>query len=85
MPNQSDELHDSRDPARINRLNDLIELMTAMFPGRVCDVPCDAWMNQHTDDDEMRPDVSHLDYTKALEAGAEFARETVATEQSCHQ
>ena len=51
----------SRDPARVDRLNAIVEAMAADRLD-VDVLPFDAWVNERVDDAAIRPDGSHYEY-----------------------
>lgn len=69
----TDEFRASRDPERIDRLNAIVQSL-ADSRDDVEVLPFDVWMNDHVDDESLRPDGSHYDYEHANEASEQFVQ-----------
>ena len=61
QPSLDSGLRDSRDPARMDHLNSLIDEIMATRADTVRVVDLGSWVDQRIDDAAMRPDGSHFD------------------------
>ena len=71
---------DSRDPARVDRLNTIIAGLAAARPD-VEVLPFSDWVNQRIDDAAIRPDGSHFEYrghNPAADAFVEYVNAALA-------
>ena len=73
----------SRDPARVDRLDELIDDAAARHPGQVCVVGFDDWVDRRVDDPAIRPDGSHYEWREPTGAGDAYLASLVAAHDAC--
>jgi hypothetical protein len=70
---------ESRDPARVDRLNEIVREVAAERPDRIRVLEWGQWVDQRIDDARLRPDGSHFEWKKDTGVGKEWGRRLLAT------